>query len=253
VQAILQQALAVRDRHRTGVISAHGLAVARGHLITRLAARLDRPSHVPDVQRFAAHLPREFAAIWSFLFDPTIDATNWRAEQAIRPAVAWGSLCILSFKARKHCGSRVAVNLPRPSIRMTTSDRRSYRIALKIRAANLPGRIRDDLLGGQHAAVDERADKMMTDAGVFRGVAHRHPLLAIHGRGIGADARGTARLFDAVRGPRLSLSRADAHAIQGSGHLRVRPGARHLSNDRLGLVGGPLAMFSGFRFSRAYL
>jgi transposase len=69
------------------VISAHGLAVARGHLITRLAARLDRPSHVPDVQRFAAHLPREFAAIWSFLFDPTIDATNWRAEQAIRPAV----------------------------------------------------------------------------------------------------------------------------------------------------------------------
>ena len=36
----------------------------------------------------------EFSAIWSFLFDPTIDATNWRAEQAIRPAVVtrkvWG-------------------------------------------------------------------------------------------------------------------------------------------------------------------
>src|SRR4051794_9234867 len=51
-------------------------------------------SRVPDVQRFAAHLTREFTAIWSFLFDPTIDATNWRAEHAIRPAVVtrkvWG-------------------------------------------------------------------------------------------------------------------------------------------------------------------
>jgi transposase len=68
--------------------------VARGHLINRLAERLDRPSRVPDVQRFAAHLTREFPAIWSFLFDPTIDATNWRAEHAIRPAVVtrkvWG-------------------------------------------------------------------------------------------------------------------------------------------------------------------
>lgn len=94
VHTILQQALTVRDRHHAGEVSAHGLAVARGHLIARLGERLDRPSRVPDVERFAAHLMREFTAIWSFLFDPTIDATNWRAEQAIRPAVVtrkvWG-------------------------------------------------------------------------------------------------------------------------------------------------------------------
>src|SRR5258705_12689366 len=94
VHAILQHALAVRDAHQAGEVSAHGLAVARGHLINRLAERLDRPSRVPDVQRFAAHLTREFTAIWSFLFDPTIDATHWRAEHAIRPAVVtrkvWG-------------------------------------------------------------------------------------------------------------------------------------------------------------------
>jgi hypothetical protein len=42
---------------------------------------------------------------------------------------------------------------------MTTSDRHSDRIALKIRTANRPGRIRDHLLGGQHAAGDERTDK----------------------------------------------------------------------------------------------
>jgi transposase len=94
VQAILQQGLAVRDRYHAGGVSAHGLAVARGHLITRLAGRLGRPSPVPDVQRFARHLDRELPAMWAFLFDPTIDATNWRAEQAIRPAVVtrkvWG-------------------------------------------------------------------------------------------------------------------------------------------------------------------
>ena len=57
-------------------------------------ARRRRPARVDDVQRFAAHLTRESTAIWSFLFDPTIDATNCRAEHAIRPAVVtrkvWG-------------------------------------------------------------------------------------------------------------------------------------------------------------------
>lgn len=93
VQAILQQALAVRDRYHAGVVSAHGLAVVRGQLIAQLAERLDRSSRVADVRRFAAHLRREFTAIWSFLFDPTIDATNWRAEHAIRPAVVTRKVC----------------------------------------------------------------------------------------------------------------------------------------------------------------
>lgn len=93
VQAILQDAIAVRARHQTGEVSAHGLAVARGQLISRLAERLARPSRVPDVQRFARHLDREFTAIWSFLFDPTIDATNWRAEHAIRPIVVTRKVC----------------------------------------------------------------------------------------------------------------------------------------------------------------
>jgi len=93
VQAILRQALAVRDRYQAGAISAQGLAVARGHLIARLAARLARPSAVPDVERFAAHLEREFTAIWSFMFDPMIDATNWRAEHAIRPIVVTRKVC----------------------------------------------------------------------------------------------------------------------------------------------------------------
>lgn len=45
------------------------------------------------MRRFAAHLTVELPALFSFLFEPTIDATNWRAEQALRPAVVNRKVC----------------------------------------------------------------------------------------------------------------------------------------------------------------
>ena len=94
IQAILQAALATRDRYRAGRLSAHGLAVARGQYTERLGQRLERtPSRRLRVRRFQQHLIVEFDAIFSFLFDPTLDATNWRAEQALRPAVVTRKMC----------------------------------------------------------------------------------------------------------------------------------------------------------------
>ena len=61
VQYLLQRALALRDRHAAGTISEHGVAVARGHLERQLDRVLDRPTIVPEVQRFVAHLDREWA------------------------------------------------------------------------------------------------------------------------------------------------------------------------------------------------
>jgi transposase len=87
VKAVLQDALDVRDRVKAGAVSAHGAAVARGHLMSRLLALLAAPGIVPDCQRLAAHLTTELSAVFGFLFDVTLDATNWRAEQALRPAV----------------------------------------------------------------------------------------------------------------------------------------------------------------------
>ena len=88
VKAVLQDALATRARHVAGDLSTHGLAVARGHLIARLGRLLERtPSRRLAIRRFQSHLIIEFEAIFSFLFDPTLDATNWRAEQALRPAI----------------------------------------------------------------------------------------------------------------------------------------------------------------------
>jgi transposase len=94
VQALLEQSLRLRDRYRQEQISLRGLAIARG----RLEAKMDRLLQVhyrrPENQRFANHLRREQDALFSFLHCPGLDATNWRAEQAIRPMVVtrkvWG-------------------------------------------------------------------------------------------------------------------------------------------------------------------
>ena len=94
VKAVLQAALGARDRYRAGTISAHGLAVARGHFMERLGRLLARtPSRRLPVQRFQSHLIVEYDAVFGFLFDPTVDATNWRAEQALRPAVVTRKMC----------------------------------------------------------------------------------------------------------------------------------------------------------------
>lgn len=83
----------MRDRHVAGAISAHGVAVARGHVAGRLATVLDQRTTVPAVRRFVAHLDREWAALFSFLHEPTLDATTWRAQQALRPAVVTRKVC----------------------------------------------------------------------------------------------------------------------------------------------------------------
>ena len=87
VQAVLQDGLALRDRCNAGDISEHGLASARGRLAARLGRLIDAPPPLDDAERFAKHLANEFPAVFLFLCDPSIEATNWRAEQAIRPAV----------------------------------------------------------------------------------------------------------------------------------------------------------------------
>lgn len=94
VKQILQAALGTRDAFQAGVMSAHGLAVARGHYLERLrrlVARRRSP-HRP-IRLLHQHLVIEFDAIFSFLSDPTLDATNWRAEHALRPAVITRKTC----------------------------------------------------------------------------------------------------------------------------------------------------------------
>lgn len=75
-------------------LTAHGLRVLAGRLTSTLR-RLVTPvkSHAAN-ERLAKHLENHLDDLFTFLRDPLVDATNWRAEQAIRPAVVnrkvWG-------------------------------------------------------------------------------------------------------------------------------------------------------------------
>jgi transposase len=94
VQTLLQSSLRLRDRRDRGQLSAHGLTVARGQLEARLDRVLRKRTRSPANRRLANHLIRERHAVFTFLYCPGLEATNWRAEQAIRPMVVtrkvWG-------------------------------------------------------------------------------------------------------------------------------------------------------------------
>lgn len=94
VQELLWDALRLRDRRDADEISPHGLSVALG----RLEARADRllvwnPTDDAN-RRLIKHLRSERDALFTFLRDPRVPATNNLGEQEVRPAVVtrkvWG-------------------------------------------------------------------------------------------------------------------------------------------------------------------
>jgi transposase len=94
VRRILQRALLVRDQRDAGMLDAAQVAAEA----ERLGAAVDRliagqTAYAPN-RRLLDHLARERGALFTFLAQPGVQATNWRAEHAIRPAVvcrkAWG-------------------------------------------------------------------------------------------------------------------------------------------------------------------
>src|SRR5262245_25903570 len=83
-----------RDRHAAGEISRHGLAVAHDRLENQLADLIFPPKMNAANERLAQHLWAYRNDLFTFLRQPGLDATNWRAELAIRFGVilrkVWG-------------------------------------------------------------------------------------------------------------------------------------------------------------------
>jgi transposase len=94
VAELLRVGLHLRERHATGEISPHGLAVARGRLENQLFGLIFPPKTNAANERLAQHLWAHRADLFTFLRQPGLDATNWRAELAIRFGVilrkVWG-------------------------------------------------------------------------------------------------------------------------------------------------------------------
>ena len=87
IAAVLKEALALRDRRDAGMISNRGLRIAKGKIEAKMDRLLDDPDLHDESLRFAMHLLRYRDGLFLFLDRADVDATNYRAEQAIRPAV----------------------------------------------------------------------------------------------------------------------------------------------------------------------
>jgi transposase len=87
-KALLKDALAARE------LVPDERVKAAAELAERLEALCQAETSHEEVRKFLAHLEREAPAMFTFLYDDQVDATNWRAEQGIRPAVVnrkvWG-------------------------------------------------------------------------------------------------------------------------------------------------------------------
>lgn len=94
IKAILREALAVRDRREAGLITA-ATAARRARRLRKRIVQLAEPIKTNAAnERLAGHLFRHQHHLFTFLRREGIEATNWRAEQALRPAVVnrkvWG-------------------------------------------------------------------------------------------------------------------------------------------------------------------
>jgi transposase len=94
ISELLHQALDLRDRHAQGELSTHGLDVCRGRLRNQLLDAIC-PTKLNEANEcFAWHLWEHHNDLLTFLKIPGLDATNWRAELAIRFGVilrkVWG-------------------------------------------------------------------------------------------------------------------------------------------------------------------
>lgn len=94
VKAVLKEALAVRDDRDAGRLAGRKAAAKAHELDRRMHALLRLTKTHPPNERFARHLWDNRSHLFTFLRHRDVDATNWRAEQAIRPAVVnrkvWG-------------------------------------------------------------------------------------------------------------------------------------------------------------------
>ena len=87
VRSLLLDALGLRDRRRDGSIGDHGYAIARWRLEKRLDRLLAVRPRGKACRTFRNHLERHRDQLLTFLYEDNLEASNWPAEQAIRPAV----------------------------------------------------------------------------------------------------------------------------------------------------------------------
>jgi hypothetical protein len=87
VIALFTEAIPLRNECVRGAVPAEEVATQREAFDDRLLELAGRSRRVAEHERLAKQLWKYAEQWFGFLSDPTVEATNWQAEQAIRPAV----------------------------------------------------------------------------------------------------------------------------------------------------------------------
>jgi transposase len=94
VIALFSEAIRWRNETPRGLLTENQREERREAFDDRLLALVSRPRAVPEYVTLANHLWNHFEQWFAFVFDPRVEPANWKAEQAIRPAVVnrkmWG-------------------------------------------------------------------------------------------------------------------------------------------------------------------
>jgi transposase len=94
VIALFRQAVHWRNEYCRNAVTLAQLQDQRDAFDDRLLALITRSRSVPAYATLAKHLWNHFEQWFTFLYNPHVEATNWQAEQAVRPAVVnrkvWG-------------------------------------------------------------------------------------------------------------------------------------------------------------------
>jgi hypothetical protein len=136
---ILKDALTLRDQRDEDIVDAAQFDLKIRDLNQRTDRLLQmRPTHEPN-RRLLGHLRNEREHLFTFLTKPGVQATNWRAEQALRPTIV---------NRRNWGGNR------------TAAGARTQQIAIGVirtaRQQNLDPL--DVMIAAQHNPTDQRAD-----------------------------------------------------------------------------------------------
>jgi len=93
-KVVLRTALEVRDLRAAGRLGDDEVGAALVELGRCVDKLVGLPAAHDDNRRLLAHLRTERRAMFTFLVDPQVDATNWRSERGVRGPVVnrktWG-------------------------------------------------------------------------------------------------------------------------------------------------------------------
>ena len=183
--------------------------------------------------------------IASFLMpDNTTDVTM------LLPVVMRRSLCPLSSSLCKHYKLIFVIDTTWAT---GSADRRSHPFMSQVVGADLIGRARHNLLGGEDDVGQSASDAVARDTKHCGGFRHREPVAVLASGTVGMDTVCAAHRADTPRGSGFSMAGRYSHPVQRRGDILVRPSGRHRPYYGERLVGRTAAMLAGVRLANAQL